>query len=69
MGYDCSAPIQAGSFTIPPSVLLRMPTGASALSTLQVSTFAYPFNILPVKGFDGVVNFSQIQTIVPITYK
>ena len=69
VGYDCSAPIQAGSFTIPPSVLLRMPTGAGAFSTLQVSTFAYPFNTLPVKGFDGVVNFSQIQTIVPIVYK
>ena len=69
VGYDCSAPIQAGSFTIPPSVLLRMPTGAGAFSTLQVSTFANPFNVLPVKGFDGVVNLSQIQTIIPIIYK
>jgi uncharacterized protein (TIGR03437 family) len=69
VGYDCSAPISAGSFTIPPSVLLRMPTGPGAFSTLQVSTFALPFNILPVEGFDAIVNFSQNQTIVPIVYQ
>ena len=69
VGYDCSAPAAAGSFTIPPSVLLRMPTGAAAFSTLQVSTFALPFTILPVKGFDVVVNFSQLQTLIPIVYQ
>jgi len=69
VGYDCSAPISAGSFTIPPSILLRMPAGAAAQSTLQVSTFALPFNILPVMGFDAAVNFTHLQTIVPIVYQ
>ena len=69
VGYDCSAPIQAGRFTIPPSILLRMPTGAAALSTLQVSTFAYPFNTPSQEGFDAIVNFSQLQTIIPIVYQ
>jgi len=69
VGYDCSAPIQAGSFTIPPSILLRMPTGAGAFATLQVSTFAYPFNTPSQEGFDAIVNFSQLQTIIPIVYQ
>jgi hypothetical protein len=69
VGYDCSAPIQAGGFTIPPSILMRMPTGVAALSTLQVSTFALPFNTPSQEGFDAIVNFSQLQTIVPIVYQ
>lgn len=68
-GYDCSALISAGSFTIPPSVLLRMPPGAAAGAVLQVSTFSYPFNTPSVKGFDAVSNLSHIETIVPIVYK
>ena len=69
VGYDCSAPLAAGSFTIPPSILMQMPPGAGTGATLQVSTFALPFTILPVKGFDAVVNFSQLQTLIPIAYK
>jgi hypothetical protein len=69
VGYDCSAPLAAGTFTIPPSILMQMPTGAGAQATLQVSTFALPFTILPVEGFDAVVNFSQIQTLIPIVYQ
>ena len=69
VGYDCSAPLAAGTFTIPPSILLQMPTGPGAQATLQVSTFALPFTILPVQDFDAVVNFSQIQTLIPIAYK
>jgi uncharacterized protein (TIGR03437 family) len=69
VGYDCSAPIQAGSFTIPPSILLRMPAGAAAFSTLQVSTFAYPFNTPSQEGFDAIANLSQLQTIIPIVYQ
>jgi hypothetical protein len=69
VGYDCSAAVSAGSFTIPPSVLLRMPAGTSPFTTIQVSTFALPFTILPVKGFDVVANFSQLQTIIPVAYK
>ena len=68
-GYDCSAPISAGSFTIPSSVLLRMPTGAGAGAILQVSTFTYPFTVAPVKGFDVVANLSHIETVVPIVYQ
>jgi len=69
VGYDCSAPISAGSFTIPPSALLHMPAGASAMATLQVSTFSLPFTTGAVKGFDSVGNFSQLQTVIPIVYK
>jgi uncharacterized protein (TIGR03437 family) len=69
VGYDCSAPLSAGTFTIPPSILLQMPTGPGAQATLQVSTFALPFTILPSEGFDAVVNFSQIQTLIPIVYQ
>jgi uncharacterized protein (TIGR03437 family) len=68
-GYDCSAPISAGSFTIPPSVLLRMPPGPSAGATFQVSTFTYPFKTPAVKGFDSVANLSHIETVVPIVYQ
>jgi uncharacterized protein (TIGR03437 family) len=69
VGYDCSAPISAGTFTIPPSALLHMPTGAGASATLQVSTFSLPFTISPVAGFNAVGNFSQLQTVIPIVYK
>jgi len=68
-GFDCSAPISAGSFTIPPEVLLRMPTGVGAAATLQVSTFSYPFTVAPVTGFTAVANLSHIETVVPIVYQ
>ena len=68
IGYDCSAPISAGSFTVPPYILQRMPTGVAAGATLQLSTYAYPSTISPIQGFnDG--NFSQLQTIIPIVYQ
>ena len=68
-GYDCSVPITAGTFTIPPSALLHMPTGAGAMTTLQVSTFSLPFTTPPVAGFNGFGNFSQLSTVIPIVYK
>jgi uncharacterized protein (TIGR03437 family) len=69
VGYDCSAPIAAGSFTVPPSILLQMPTGPGASATLQVSTFALPLTTGPVTGVNAVVNFSQLQTLIPIVYQ
>jgi uncharacterized protein (TIGR03437 family) len=68
-GYDCSVPISAGTFTIPPSALLHMPPGAGAMTTLQVSTFSLPFTTPPVAGFSALGNFSQLSTVIPIVYK
>jgi hypothetical protein len=46
-----------------------MPAGPGASATLQVSTFALPLTTGPVTGFHAVLNFSQLQTLIPIVYK
>jgi uncharacterized protein (TIGR03437 family) len=69
VGFECAAPVSAGSFTIPPSILLAMPTGAGALAYLQVSTFSLPYSMGNVPGFDVAVDSSQFQVQVPVIFK
>ncbi len=70
VGFECTAPATAGTFTIPPSILLAMPTGASAVfESLQVSTYAMPYSVGNVAGFNAAINGSQFQTSIPVSFK
>jgi hypothetical protein len=67
--FDCAAPTTAGQFTIPPEIMLGMPTGASAIAAIQVSTFAYPFISGTVSGLDAVQNLTKLQAVAPVIFK
>lgn len=69
VGFECAAPTSAGQFVIPPSILLAMPTGPNALPTIAVSTFALPYSLGAVPGFDAALNLSAFQTQVPVFFK
>lgn len=69
VGFDCSAPVTAQTFTIPPSILLAFPTGAGAQSGIQVSTYALPFTLPAISGFTAGLNLAELQTSIPIIYK
>jgi uncharacterized protein (TIGR03437 family) len=66
---DCAAPTSAAHFTIPASALLAMPTGTAALASVQVSTFALPFTLGAIPGFDVALDNSQFQTQAPVVFK
>ena len=67
VGFECAAPVSAGQFTIPPSILLAMPP--NTLGTIQVSTMALPNILGQVPGFDATVSGSQFQTSVGVMFK
>jgi uncharacterized protein (TIGR03437 family) len=69
VGFECAAPTSAGQFTIPSSILLAMPTGAGAQATMQVSTFALPFSLGAVTGFDAAGDASTFETSVPVIFE
>jgi uncharacterized protein (TIGR03437 family) len=69
IGFECAAPTSAGSFTIPPSILMAMPPGAGAQAAIQVSTFAIPHSPGNAPGFDVTVDSSQFQVQVPVIFK
>ena len=69
IGFECAAPASAGSFTIPSSILMAMPPGAGALASLQVSTFAMPYSMGNVPGFDFAIDGSLFQVAVPVIFK
>ena len=69
VGFECSAPVAAGQFSIPPSILLGMPPNPSPSSNLQVSTFALPNLLGNVPGFDIGVTDSRFQTQIPVGFK
>jgi uncharacterized protein (TIGR03437 family) len=67
--FECSAPALAGQFTIPSSILLSMPAGASAYAQLSVSTEALPFSVGIVPGLDAVEDLSRFMTAVPVVFR
>jgi uncharacterized protein (TIGR03437 family) len=69
VGFECAAPTSAGQFTIPSSILLAMPTGASAQATMQVSTYALPYSLGDVTSFDAAGDVSTFETAVPVIFK
>jgi uncharacterized protein (TIGR03437 family) len=69
VGFECAAPTSAGQFTIPSSILLAMPTGAGAQATIQVSTYALPFSLGAVTGFDAAEDASTFETAVPVVFQ
>ncbi|HWE52276.1 MAG TPA: hypothetical protein VG273_20950 [Bryobacteraceae bacterium] len=66
---DCAAKTSDGQFTIPPSALLAMPTGTTALASVQVSTYAFPFTLGTIPGFDVALDTSEFQTQTPVVFK
>lgn len=67
--FECAAPTSAGQFTIPPSILLAMPTGPTAFAGLQVSTYALPYSVGTVPGFDAALGVSIFHTSVPVVFQ
>lgn len=67
--FECAAPTSAGQLTIPPSILLAMPTGPTVFASLQVSTYALPYSFGTVPGFDAALNNSQFQTSIPVIFQ
>lgn len=67
VGFECSAPVSAGQFTIPSSILLAMPPAGFA--NLQISTVAFPGVIGTVAGFDFVGAGIQFQEQIPIGFR
>ncbi len=67
VGFECAAPVSAGQFTIPPSILLAMPP--TNFGNLQVSTVALPSIVGKVPGFDVTLGASVFQTQIPVTFK
>jgi uncharacterized protein (TIGR03437 family) len=67
--FECAAPTSAGQFTIPPSILLAMPPGLNPFANIQVSTFALPYSLGTVPGFDAALDVSTFQTSVPVVFK
>jgi uncharacterized protein (TIGR03437 family) len=69
IGFECAAPTSAGQFTIPSSILLAMPAGASAQASIQVSTYTIPSSLGTVSGFNAAGDSSQFETSVPVIFK
>jgi uncharacterized protein (TIGR03437 family) len=67
VAFECAAPVSAGQFTIPSSILLAMPP--NNFGTLQVNTIAFPNILGNVPGFDVAVNSSQFSVQIPVVFK
>jgi uncharacterized protein (TIGR03437 family) len=44
VGFVCHAPVTAGSFAIPPSILMALPAGSGTLSVAHIFSAIYPAN-------------------------
>jgi hypothetical protein len=67
--FDCSAPTSARSFTIPPAILLSIPTGLNAGTGIQVSTYAFAPTLPAISGFDVGIDGSEFQASAPVLFK
>jgi uncharacterized protein (TIGR03437 family) len=68
--FGCVAPATAGTFTIPPAILMGMPTGANAFPGISVTTWAYPNTLGSVPGFDVTIHETDIeQNELGVTFK
>lgn len=65
VSFACAAPVSAGQFTIPPSLLLAMPAGTGQLSLYNVA-FPAPFS---APGLDLGAVFAQVGWILPVQYQ
>ena len=61
INFGCPVPATAGSFTIPPAILLGMPTGNSAFAGLSLTAWAYPGTLGPVAGFDITAHETDLE--------
>jgi hypothetical protein len=63
VAFVCHAPVTAGSFAIPPSILMALPAGSGTLSVADLFNALYPANN-PFDLFQatGRVVFSQNVT-------
>jgi uncharacterized protein (TIGR03437 family) len=62
--FTCNAAASAGTFTVPPSVLLALPLGSGSLS---VSNYTMPQNFA-VSGLDFAVAIASATTDIAATY-
>jgi hypothetical protein len=62
--FECAAPLAAGTFTVPSSALLALPSGGGGLS---LNT--YFFEPISVPGFNLAYIAGSNQTIVPVSWK
>jgi uncharacterized protein (TIGR03437 family) len=68
--FDCAAPSSAGTFTIPPAILLSMVPGPSGYGSIQVSTETFPYtSTVSIPGFYGFVDNSAFQELAPVIFK
>jgi hypothetical protein len=66
IGFQCAAPVSAGQFTIPTSILLGMP---ASFGNLQVSTISLPNILGTISGFDAAVSNSVFRVSIPVNFK
>lgn len=67
--FGCTVPATAGTFTVPPAILLGMPTGPNAVASIEVDSNAYPASLGTISGFDDTVNLSSFQTTIPVSFQ
>jgi uncharacterized protein (TIGR03437 family) len=60
--FACSVPAAAGSFTVPPSVLLALPaTGPGVSAGIGIISQPFPGSLGTISGFDLALNLSSYQ--------
>ena len=58
--FICTAPVSAGTFTVPPAVLLQLPAGSGSLS---VSNYTYPKTLnIPNLDFSYIMAYAGTDT-------
>ena len=67
--FDCAAPANTGTFSVPPAVLSNMPPGTTAFASINVSTNTIPLSIGSVSGFDLALDLTQYKTSIPVVFK
>jgi uncharacterized protein (TIGR03437 family) len=65
VGFVCHAPVTAGSFTIPPSILMALPAGSGTLNVAHLFSALYPAN----GPFDLFEAFARVVVSQNVTYK
>jgi uncharacterized protein (TIGR03437 family) len=64
VGFVCHAPVTAGSFAIPPSILMALPAGSGTLSVAHLFSALYPAN----GPFDLFEAFGRVVVSQNVTY-
>jgi uncharacterized protein (TIGR03437 family) len=70
--FSCEAPTQAGTFTVPPSVLLGLPASTSvagiSFSSLSVSNYSAPVTF-QATGLDLGIVVADYESTITVTYQ